>query len=140
MGRMNFSRARQCESARHGRQVFVDDHPFSCPHWPEFGGGERLGADDILHGQHVEQRRIDGRQRAKRLDAIEREAVLRLDGGHVVRVLPGDDGIVAADIHQIMMPGSIGVERARTSGVEGSDTPIAGLVIEPANGGRSEVE
>lgn len=59
------------------------------------------------------------------------------DSGHVIGILFGDDGVVAADILEVKEPAGVGIERFLATGIEAGEAPMAWLLVEPLDHGRA---
>jgi len=100
---------------------------------------------DVAHVERVQQRRakrreVVGRQRR---DAVVFKLELRRDQAHVVRVLAGDDAVVAAHVLQAEHPGDVGVGGVGPRRVQRRDPERPFLRVpapQPFQRGRREVQ
>jgi hypothetical protein len=109
-------------------RILINPHPFPLPHLGELGQRNRLAGDDVFDAQYVQQRRVERLPVDDRLDAVERQFVLRFDGCHVLGVLPGNNRVVAPHVGQVEQPAGVGVKRFVAVGGKAGDAPVTKLV------------
>ncbi len=133
------ARRRQGEGARQDVRVLVDAH-FLIVDQLVARIGDSLSGDDVLDVQQVQQRGIERLVLGQWRDAVVQQLVLWLDGVHVVGVLPGEDGVVAADVLQPVEHACIGDERLLARPDEAGQAPQAGVLLQELHDGWLEVQ